>query len=592
VRRTPFALALALLSPHLASAQGLSFYETRSVVLSPERVSALASESYWKARLSRQTKLTLIRSIEGLPAGLDALYASVSVWLPQAPAHASDWVFALNGNSGLGARAALRPAGQRPKLDLQPFKIDALSTVQAKSLRTNGWWPGEVFRHVGFPGEIDGYCASRAAVCTAMFSDSDQRRRTLLTVAAPSSQATFLVDRTGATAGQGGPLVRYLGEVGVTPLSPPADFAQRDITDLTFGGNGAIKGIGMLAQRERVAVKSAIAGYLRSGTRSAEADLVLPAGPAGEKMLYTLRFLPRGDEVTVESFGSAVNLLPAAGPRSDIRSIRSYPAGADRGKLLEWLRKRYPALVVKGNTPQEIATSADRTIERYSATAGWFAENYQITILDAKAANRRLAEVHGLSRHQRRGLDDFAASELRALEAVLQRLETPGLAVLRGTAFARQRAAEDASPFGDPRNRVLVTGQTFTQAAPRPQRRQRSSVTATIVIYDAAHSPTRFVGGRAPDGVVRVYPPVAHVMAHELAHVISQRAPVQRQFDALVKSVGASPFTRYAASEPATEFLPEAFALYLLDPAWVNDNHPELFARIQAYLRRPRTGAL
>ena len=76
------------------------------------------------------------------------------------------------------------------------------------------------------------------------------------------------------------------------------------------------------------------------------------------------------------------------------------------------------------------------------------------------------------------------------------------------------------------------------------------------------------------------------------AHVIDQRAPVQREFDALVTAADVHPFTRYAASNPKTEFFPEACALYLLDPAWVNDNHPELYARVQAYLKRPQPGGL
>jgi hypothetical protein len=82
------------------------------------------------------------------------------------------------------------------------------------------------------------------------------------------------------------------------------------------------------------------------------------------------------------------------------------------------------------------------------------------------------------------------------------------------------------------------------------------------------------------------------VVAHELGHVMSQRAPVQREFDALVTATGAQPFTRYAASNPESEFFAEACALYLLDPAWVNDNHPELYARVRAYLKRPRSGEL
>jgi hypothetical protein len=295
--------------------------------------------------------------------------------------------------------------------------------------------------------------------------------------------------------------------------------------------------------------------------------------------------------VTVEAFGAAADLLPADGPRSEVRRIRGYPAGGDSAQVQAWLRKRYPGLTVEGRTPDDIARNADRTIDRLSTTPAWFSANYDIAILDAKAADRRLAEAHGRAGHQRGGLRAFDGVELRALEAVLQRLDRPGLAQLRGTALVRQRAAEESSPFGDLTSRVRISGHTFTRTLTGTSG-ERPQVTATVVVYDAAHSPNRFIGGRMPDGLVRVYPPVTEVIAHELAHVITARAPVQKQFDALVEATAAAPFTRYAASNPPSEFLPEAFALYLLDPAWVNDNQPQFYARVQAYLRRPRPGAL
>jgi hypothetical protein len=305
-----------------------------------------------------------------------------------------------------------------------------------------------------------------------------------------------------------------------------------------------------------------------------------------------LRFQPDSDEVTVEALGSAAELLPVDGPRSEVRRIRGYPAGANSAQLQAWLRKRYPGLTVTGRTPDEIARDADRTVDRLSTTPAWFSANYDISILDAKAAYRRLEEAHGRSSHQRGGLRAFTGIELRALEAVLQRLGEPALAQLRGTALVRQRAADESSPFGDLTSRVRISGHTFWRTAPAAPGAQRTPVTATVAIYDAAHSPNRFIGGRTPDGLLRVYPPVAEVIAHELAHVITARAPVQKQFDALIAATGAQPFTRYAASNPASEFLPEAFALFLLDPAWVDDNQPQLYARVQAYLRQPRPGAL
>jgi hypothetical protein len=458
--------------------------------------------------------------------------------------------------------------------------------------------------HVGFPDGIEPYCDARPSVCGTVFGWVDQvaarRLRALLTVSHNGAQTTFYVERPGTDTADEGPLVQYLGEVGVTRQSPPPGFALKDGADLELeqmtSNDGAklgqVRGVATLALRERVAVKSAILNYYQTGTRSAEVDVVLPAGPAGEGMLYTLRFLPNSNDVTVEALGAAANLLPAAGPRSDIRRIPGFPARGDGASLRVWLRKRYPGLSAKGSTRGEIVVSADRVIDDNSGTPRWFAVNYEIAVLGPKAANRRLAEAHGRATHLRGGLDRFNASELRTLEAVLQRLGEPALALLRGTALVRQGAAEATSPFGDLTSRVQIAGHTFTRTRAAIESNQRPEVIATVVIYDAAHSRARFIGGKAPDGMLRVYPPVAAVFAHELGHVISRRAPAQRRFKELVTSLGVAPFTRYAASNPESEFFPEALALYLLDPAWVRDNHPELYARVQAYARRPRPDAL
>jgi hypothetical protein len=594
--RATFLLLWAVLLSQTAWAQRLSYYETRSIVLSSEGVAAQATESYWKSRLVRQTQLTLIQRADATPVGLDPLFAAISTWLPQSSSDVSDWVFVLRDPAGTGARATLRPAGQHPEMDLQPFEVDAVSTVQANEPTPDDWRPSGSFRHAGFPGGLETYCEARPGVCAALFASGAERQNTLLTIEAPGSDASFLVDRR-SDAVQGALLVRYLGEVGVTPLSAPADFAQRDIADLSLdaesgGARIAVTGIEALTQRERIAVKNTIVGYLQSGTRSAEADVVLPAGPAGERMLYTLRFVAERGEVTVESLGSAADLLPADGPRSDVRHIPGYPSGGNRSRVLEWLRKRYPALSVQGRTVDEVATNADRAVERQSTTMQWFEANYRLAVLEAKSADRRLASVHGRASQERGGLREFDATELRALEAVLQRIGERGLALLRGTAFVRQRATGEASPFGDPGNQVQVAGHTFTRATQTQPGNPQPQVEATVVIYDAAHAPNRFIGGHRPEGFLRAYPPVAQVLAHELGHVMSQRAPVQREFDALVSATGAHPFTRYAASNPESEFFPEAVALYLLDPAWVNDNYPELYARIQAYLKRPRPSGL
>jgi hypothetical protein len=591
------ALLIATSSPTApaASGQALSFYETRSAVLSADRVDHLAGESYWMARLTQQASVTLVRRKESPSGALDALLAAVSSWLPDASARAGEWVFVVD-DTILGARAALRPAEGKGALELQPLEVDRVSAVAADGQPPDRWRPRTSFRYAGFPQEIEDYCATRIGICAAPFA-VDAPGRSLLTVEADGTYTTFHIDRAATDPSGADPVVRYLGAVNVTRISPPANYDKKDYASFVIeqdsaSGLGAVRGVDMLARRERVAVKTAITSYFQSGTRSAEVDVVLPAGPGGAPRLYTLRFLPGSNDVLVEALGTADSLLPDAGPRSEVRGIPGFPAGAGRTRVIDWLQRRYPALSVQGASVAQLSANVDRAIEQRSGNPDWFQANYGIAVLDADAADQRLAKVHDRPRHKRDGLKAFTSAELRSLEAVLQRMGDTGLALLRGTAFVRQHTAEDASPFGDLTRRVQIAGHTFTQSLPAGPGEANPRVQATVVIYDAAHAPNRFVGGHAPDGVLRVYPPVAQVIAHELAHVISRRAPVQRQFEALIEATHASPFTHYAASNPQTEFFPEAFALYLLDPAWIQANHPKLYTRVQAYARRPRPGAL
>jgi len=47
------------------------------------------------------------------------------------------------------------------------------------------------------------------------------------------------------------------------------------------------------------------------------------------------------------------------------------------------------------------------------------------------------------------------------------------------------------------------------------------------------------------------------------------------------------PFTRYAASAPESEFFPEAFSLFLLNPDWAHKDYPVLYSSELAYANRP-----
>jgi hypothetical protein len=133
---------------------------------------------------------------------------------------------------------------------------------------------------------------------------------------------------------------------------------------------------------------------------------------------------------------------------------------------------------------------------------------------------------------------------------------------------------------------VIVAGHTFTRTVDQGDYHE---VHSTVVIYDAAVPPaTRFVGGPAPDGkAVHTYAPLAQVIAHEFGHVVAARSSLERQFYEWVDEQNLQPFTRYAASAPTTEFFPEAFALFLLDPRWLQRDYPALYNAARAYASRP-----
>jgi hypothetical protein len=595
----PAALCAAGASP--------SFYETRAIRIAPERVAQLAQSSYWSARLQQQSELTLLGDAPLRGEDREAMLAGISGWLAASTPLPASRIFAMPSRDRPGALlfagATLQAGGTRPRLALQLLAPDRHLEMSPPPTQYPAWPPRHAVRAAGFLEGLQTYCEKRAPVCAALFGWVDEQpdsapASTLLTLRTEVANASFLVELPEARNSGGPILIRFVGETEPSQLQPPPGFADKVAADLQLeslrqpaAGDviGAVRDSGALARSERAATRLAGAALFESGTRDAEADLILPAGPGGERTLFTLRILPGSNDVAVERIAPAAEAFPEGGPKPDIRRIPGFPARADTPALRAWLAARYPGMRPRGNTVAEIVASAERIIGSQADKPAWFARNYALAILEPAEADKRLRDVHARPLYRRGGLKRFSAGELRVLESVLQSMSHYLLARLRGTALVRQEADEEANPFGDLGDDVLLAGHTFTRWIDASGGRE---TTTTVVIYDAAHAngALSFVGGREDDGALRVHSTLAFTLAHEFGHVIAERSSTQRSFLRWAEDLGIAPFTRYATFAPAQEFFAEAFALYLLDPQWARRAHPRLFARMREDAEGRRAG--
>ncbi|HYL17548.1 MAG TPA: hypothetical protein VEV20_02645, partial [Burkholderiales bacterium] len=573
----------------------------RGITPDPQAQLDWSKASYWIARLQDQVELVLFNGGPQAGPERDALLSAVSSWVSSTkPDERAAVVLLLDGQSEsrqrIGARVDLQPAAGKPRLELEPLSIDERIDLNARERPTGEWRPQYAFMHSGFPSGIESYCEPNPAVCSTLFEALGplltKPASRLMTIASGSDRFTFLA-LTRDTEDQGKRLtVRYLGERGISGVAPPEGFDEMDAIDVRlerFRARGEadapwrVTGTRNLPREERTAVKYAALSYLESGTRDAHVDIAWPVGSLGKPMLYALRFLPDDRTVAAQALGPMQ--LPL---RCDLRRTPGFPRNAALGPTAEWLRHRYPAIHPEGDTSEELIADAQQLIDAKAGDPAWFRDNYRLAILSPRRADIRLAEVHEMSAERRGGLKRFTAEELHTLECVLEAMGDRLLARMRDTVLIRQTSAEGGSPFGDLAKQVPIAGHTFTRTQEVSEPSPHREVHSTIVIYDVAVPPaTRFIGGRDEDGHVFAYAPIAQVMAHEFGHVISTRASLGEQFYKWVAESDTEPFTRYAASNPQTEFFPEAFALYLLDPWWIQMNYPDLFARARAYASRP-----
>jgi hypothetical protein len=591
---------LALPASPGAAADKVRWYETRGVVVNTAALADWTRNSYWRAKLLQQVELTLFRGGPGDEAGQNALLSAVSAWISAAvPEQDAEQVLLVEHGGAaapqIAARVKLVAAEGRPQLELEPLLIDKTITSRVENEAASAWRPRSAFLHSRFPGGIEAFCSSKTDICAVLFQQLEQLLPQpgsyLVIVSDAAAQYTFhaLIQDTADPAKR--LTVRYLADAGILAIGTPAGYETKDAIDLDLerlqdpvrtDRLGKLSGLEDLSREKRTAVKYATLVYFESGTRDAEADIAWPVRGA-DKALYTLKVLPYSNDVRVEAIGTVKQLT-----RCDLRRSPGFPERAPIAAVREWLHRRYPAIHPSGETPGEFIANAQALIDAQAGDPKWFSRNYRLAILDPKAADRRLSDTHRMPPNRRSGLKQFSGEELHTLECVLETMGDRILQRIRDTALIRQAATEETSPFGELGKQVPIAGHTFSSTSVPVGPDRHREVHCTIVIYDAALAPpTRFIGGRAPDGRVYAYAPVAQVVAHEFGHVVAQRASLGHRFYEWVAELNIPPFTRYAASAPQGEFFPEAFALYLLDPWWLQANYPTLYARARGYAGRP-----
>ena len=349
---------------------------------------------------------------------------------------------------------------------------------------------------------------------------------------------------------------------------------------------GTIAGVDMLPRDEQIAVNFAILQYYENGTRNAEVDAIVPIPGAKRTMLYKIRFEPRTNNVTVRTVGEEGKdvVLDPAKRKLDIRRVRGFDPKANESTLTSWIASRYKGVTPTGRKTVDVVTNTNAKMESEAGTKGWFQSNYAMPVLDETEGATRL-EALGLHGDQRAQMKHYEAAELRLMEIALEVLSDKVLDIVRGVALARQAVNIDRKRIpaagGKPAHWVYppdpkTAGQTWARPGGGGDR--------TIVMYNqmSLSDHTLFIGDRTSSTQVDASPLSAMAVVHEMGHVAAASGKVLAEFNAKFADkrakLHAAPVTRYAATAPATEFFPEAFAIYNMDPKWMLDNIPAMHA--------------
>ncbi|MBI2753361.1 MAG: DUF4157 domain-containing protein [Betaproteobacteria bacterium] len=368
--------------------------------------------------------------------------------------------------------------------------------------------------------------------------------------------------------------IDFISETPTFIDTPPKGYAAKDGVDLEFDKQrdkksdklGQISGVDTLPADEQLSVKYVVWQYFAGGTRNKEVDVTLPVAHKTTNVYYTLRFRPNND-VDVERVGEPDSNEKLKATGMNITRVEGFANNSTDAAFGPWVKGRYPSVKVTGSTLPEKQDSVNKDMQANSGDPAWFFDNYQMTVLDDKAGAARLTGTHRLDALQTADMKKFQPDELKTLEFALETMSDAELKLLKDIRWARQKALLQFEGKGKARKLVTkskTSGETFTTGSDK-----------TIVIYDnvTVNDKALFMGGK---GGVRET--AVETYTHELGHALAPQNKIEESFAAFVKKKKINPITWYAASKPATESFPEAFAYYQSDPEWMQTNLPEMFA--------------
>jgi len=603
----------------LLARQPTERYATEGIALDPAQMQPLFGASYWTERVGQVFELHLDQRIlnNADPEERDAVLSALWNIRPTSAFHSPITRLisipkrkTAASSKNVVYKIVLTPrTKKKPLAEVDFVAEDAGAGVQPAGITPSGFAPQQpAMTHSGFPGnKIDEYWKAHPKEHLQVFNwiehtapDSFEQ---IITTSVSSKvgkktatrEASFHVKGTKDAQGNITDLrIDFQGTVVPTQEVPPADYHSKEFIDVSIEDAqstpdpkkkdklGAINGISGLPPDELFAVKFAIWQYFEAGTRSAEVDAIVPIPNSTRRVLYKLRFHAKSNDVDVRRIGEEGKDVSIASPRLSVTRVSRFAElENDVPKLKDWVKKRYPSVTPTGNTAKEVAASVDAQIQANAGTAGWFLANYGIQILAAGPGAARLQSAHPteFSALQVADMQDFTAAELIVLESVLETMSDAIVAGLMNLQMARQKVRLEIHGKGKKRKVV-----------PNPKESGLSLLNGTertVVIFDTSHlnDAALFLGGHRPGGSLDVSPASAMTSAHELGHIVSWGPGVKDAFDKLVKKEHIHPFTSYAASSPQKEFFAESFALFQLDPEWLQANSPKIFAFFEALVK-------
>ncbi len=577
-------------------------YERNRFQVNKANLAAVAGWSYWEQRTGtayvfrRDVRMTT-NSEEG-----DAVYAALWSLRPDPTVASAEKLYvtippSAERRNALLYRFEFRPpasAGALPEIDIY-FELERPASVAdtAASPPLGAQLPELTFnREASIPGGTDQYFKThpeeKRQIAYWVQRQGGSFEQLVVTKWQPAGnklgpvEATFRIKGVKSKEGE----IRYLSIEKIADRkpaaagAPPADYHSRDVGDLMIEeaqtkphaklgdklGRVDLTGV---PKDELLSVKYVIAQYFAvMGTRNAEVDAVVPIGGTAKNVFYTLRF--RSDnEVDVERVGEKGSTAKLDPDQLDIARVHGFDENAaDPAKLKKWLGKRYRAVKPAGTTVEELRASANQAmataIKTVVAMIDWFKKNYTMPVLDGPGTTRRLRGTHQQNTAQTPPADEksFTAPELKMTELSMQTLTDTIVAKLATVNLGRKAKGRDTSGA----EKMDVAAETFQYGSER-----------SVVMYDGTFD-------NAGESVFRggtegVNTPETMTITHEFGHAVEYgTAGLRKAFNDFVAREKITPFTKYAAGKPQTEFFPEAFALSQTDPQWLRVNHYKVYA--------------